>query len=140
MYSMFQDHSAGADILLLADKGSGKSVLARHFSRQLGYVPVLFSLFKDQRARDLLQRRATDEKGNTFWEPSPVVTAAIEGHAVILDGLDRLSGDTLAILQRLIVDREIELFDGTRLVCHRDSNEREDTQEKKHVSDEMPIS
>ena len=123
MFSMFQDHSAGADLLLLGEKGSGKSVLARHFARQLGYVPVLFSLFKDQTARDLLQRRATDEKGNTFWEPSPVVTAAIEGHAVILDGLDRLSGDTLSILQRLIVDREIELYDGTRLVRSLDSSD-----------------
>jgi MoxR-like ATPase len=116
MCSMFQDHAAGADILLMGSKGSGKSVLSRHFARHLGYVPVLFSLFKDQTARDLLQRRATDEKGNTSWEPSPVVEAAIKGHVVILDGLDRLSGDTLAVLQRLIVDREVELFDGTRLV------------------------
>ena len=56
-------------------------------------------------------------------EPSPVVNAAINGDLVILDGLDRLSADTLTALQRLIIDREVELFDGTRLVNHMDDDD-----------------
>jgi hypothetical protein len=33
----------------------------------LGYSPVLFSMYKDMTARDLLQRRTTNAEGNTCW-------------------------------------------------------------------------
>lgn len=35
---------------------------------------------------------------------------------LVLDGVHRLPGETFGMLQRLIVDRELDLFDGTRLV------------------------
>ena len=101
LLGMYQDHSVGCDLLLIGEKGCGKSVLTKEFAKTIGHSPILFSMYKDMTARDLLQRRATDEAGNTFWEPSPVVDAAINGRLVILDGLDRLSPDTLSALQRL---------------------------------------
>jgi MoxR-like ATPase len=116
LLDMLQDHSTNNDLLIVGPKGCGKSILCKFFASKLNYSPILFQMYKDMTARDLLQRRATDESGNTYWEPSPVVNAAINGDLVILDGLDRLSMDTLTALQRLIVDREVELFDGTRLV------------------------
>ncbi|RHY51448.1 hypothetical protein DYB34_013174, partial [Aphanomyces astaci] len=39
--------------------------------------------------------------------------AARHGHVVILDGVHRLSSDTLSTLQRLIQDRHVDLADGT---------------------------
>ena len=127
MLDMYQDHSFGCDLLVVGPKGCGKSALCKHFATTLGHSPVLFSMYKDMTARDLLQRRATDSAGNTIWEASPVVDAAINGDLVILDGLDRLSADTLSALQRLLVDREVELFDGTRLVSKRSEKDSSNT-------------
>ncbi len=93
----------------------GKSAVARVFAHVLGYDCELFSLFKDMTARDLFQRRATDAQGNTRWEDSPLVTAARHGRLAILDGVHRLAPDTLNVLQRIVQDREVELFDGTKL-------------------------
>lgn len=67
-------------------------------------------------ARDLLQRRTTDEHGNTRWEATPLVSAALTGKLVVLDGIQRLRNDTLGVVYQLLFDRELQLFDGTRLV------------------------
>lgn len=114
---MIQDHAAGSDLCILGEKGSGKSDLARLFAHRLGYATELFSLFKDMTARDLLQRRSTDSHGNTSWEDSPLIHAARNGHIAILDGVHRLGGDSLGVLQRLVQDREIDLADGTKLLA-----------------------
>ncbi|TYZ62616.1 hypothetical protein PybrP1_002376 [[Pythium] brassicae (nom. inval.)] len=114
---MVQDHAVGSDLCILGEKGSGKSDLARLFAHRLGYATELFSLFKDMTARDLLQRRSTDAHGNTSWEDSPLIHAARHGHVAILDGVHRLGGDSLGVLQRLVQDREIDLADGTKLLA-----------------------
>lgn len=114
---MIQDHAAGSDLCVLGEKGSGKSDLARLFAHRLGYATELFSLFKDMTARDLLQRRSTDSKGNTRWEDSPLIHAARNGHIAVLDGVHRLGSDSLGVLQRLVQDREIDLADGTKLLA-----------------------
>jgi len=114
--AMLQEHSLGRDICLLGGKGVGKSKLAELFCHRLGYRPEIFPMFKDMTPRDLVQRRGTDERGNTRWEDSPLVKAAREGGVVVLDGVHRLHTDTLSTLQRVCVDREMELMDGARLV------------------------
>lgn len=81
---------------LLAPLFSPQSAIARAFAHALGYETELFSLFKDMTARDLLQRRATDHAGNTTWEHSPLVTAALHGRLAILDGLHRMPTDTVS--------------------------------------------
>lgn len=68
--------------------------------------------------RDLLQRRTVDEFGNSGWAVGPLVEAAQAGHVVVLDGLERLFGDTLASLSRLCYDRDVDLPDGSRLLHH----------------------
>lgn len=92
-------------------------------------------------ARDLLQQRFTLPNGDTAWRPSPLVTAAIEGKLLLLDGIHRVNLGTLAVLSRLrptfitdfsivvekpkftnviccrlLHDRELDLYDGTRLL------------------------
>jgi len=49
--------------------------------------------------RDLLQRRVTTLDGDTTWEPSPLVNAAINGRLVNIDNIDKLptGSDSLAI-------------------------------------------
>eukprot|EP00439_Symbiodinium_sp_Y106_P066358 s1106_g10.t2 len=114
--AMMQDHAAGMDICLVGEKGVGKSALVRAFSEQLGFRRRVIFCFKDLLARDLLQRRTTDQAGQTQWQDSALVQAAIDGDIAVLDGLHRLAHGHVAILGPLLVDREAVLPDGSRLV------------------------
>ena len=69
-------------------------------------------------ARDLLQQRTTLPNGDTVWTNSALVTAALEGKMTVLDGVHRLHRGTMTVLHRLVHDRELQLYDGTRLVRH----------------------
>ncbi|KAM3861847.1 von Willebrand factor A domain-containing protein 8 [Diretmus argenteus] len=112
---MMQSHMV-KDMCLIGAKGCGKSVIAKEFAEMLGYTiePVL--LYQDMTARDLLQQRYTLPNGDTAWRASPLVTAAQEGKLLLLDGIHRVNLGTLAVLSRLLHDRELALYDGTRLL------------------------
>ncbi|KAF0027017.1 hypothetical protein F2P81_021754 [Scophthalmus maximus] len=96
---MMQSHMV-KDICLIGAKGCGKSVLAREFAEMLGYSIEPVMLYQDMTARDLLQQRCTLPNGDTAWRPSPLVTAAIEGKLLLLDGIHRVNLGTLAVLSR----------------------------------------
>uniref|UniRef100_A0A8D3C1B3 von Willebrand factor A domain-containing protein 8 n=1 Tax=Scophthalmus maximus TaxID=52904 RepID=A0A8D3C1B3_SCOMX len=98
---MMQSHMV-KDICLIGAKGCGKSVLAREFAEMLGYSIEPVMLYQDMTARDLLQQRCTLPNGDTAWRPSPLVTAAIEGKLLLLDGIHRVNLGTLAVLSRSI--------------------------------------
>jgi len=115
--AMLLSHSS-SDFCLVGNKGVGKSALVRNFARSTGYVVEYVPMFKDMTPRDLLQRRSTLLNGDTTWDDSNLVVAALEGRLAILDGIDQLSIGTLSTIQRLLQDRDITLPDGTRLVRH----------------------
>ncbi|MEQ2162369.1 hypothetical protein GOODEAATRI_019010, partial [Goodea atripinnis] len=112
---MMQSHMV-KDLCLIGAKGCGKSVIAREFAEMLGYSIEPVMLYQDMTARDLLQQRYTLPNGDTAWRPSPLVIAAMEGKLLILDGIHRVNLGTLAVLSRLLHDRELDLYDGTRLL------------------------
>ncbi|XP_072473221.1 von Willebrand factor A domain-containing protein 8 isoform X2 [Notamacropus eugenii] len=112
---MMQSHMV-KDLCLIGGKGCGKTVIAKEFADTLGYDIEPIMLYQDMTARDLVQQRYTLPNGDTAWRSSPLVTAALEGKLVILDGIHRVNAGTLAVLQRLIHDRELTLFDGSRLL------------------------
>uniref|UniRef100_A0A8C6UA26 von Willebrand factor A domain-containing protein 8 n=1 Tax=Neogobius melanostomus TaxID=47308 RepID=A0A8C6UA26_9GOBI len=112
---MMQSHMV-KDICLIGAKGCGKSAIAREFAEILGYSIEPVMLYQDMTARDLLQQRFTLPNGDTAWRPSPLVTAAMEGKLLLLDGIHRVNLGTLAVLSRLLHDRELDLYDGTRLL------------------------
>ena len=100
--------------------------MAMHRELGWGSAPVVFPLFKDISARDLLQSRDTDNTtGDTVWRDSPLVVAAKQGVPIILDNLHAARADAvLGSLARLLEDREVELPDGTLLkAAHRISPE-----------------
>uniref|UniRef100_A0A8D0D499 von Willebrand factor A domain-containing protein 8 n=1 Tax=Sander lucioperca TaxID=283035 RepID=A0A8D0D499_SANLU len=101
MAEMMQSHMV-KDICLIGAKGCGKSVIAREFAEMLGYSIEPVMLYQDMTARDLLQQRCTLPNGDTAWRPSPLVTAAIEGKLLVLDGIHRVNLGTLAVLSRSI--------------------------------------
>ncbi|XP_028291916.1 von Willebrand factor A domain-containing protein 8 isoform X2 [Gouania willdenowi] len=112
---MMQSHMV-KDMCLIGAKGCGKSVIAKEFAEKLGYNVENVMLYQDMTARDLLQQRYTLPNGDTAWRPSPLVTAALEGKLLLLDGIHRVNLGTLAVLSRLLHDRELDLYDGTRLL------------------------
>eukprot|EP00736_Rhodelphis_marinus_P000056 Rmarinus@m.14300 len=114
--ALLQNHAVGRDSCILSVRGGGKSSLARAFANRLGYTPVIIHLYKDMTARDLLQRRVTDTSGDTVWEDSALVRCARRGDLAVLDGIEKLARGPLTVLQRLMHDRELDLYDGSRLV------------------------
>ncbi|KAH8072318.1 ATPase [Aureococcus anophagefferens] len=118
--AMLRDHCAGIDVCLCGWRGVGKTALARCFADALGYRVRTIFCYKDMGARDFLQRRVTDDRGNTGWKDSALVDAALRGDVAVLDGVDRLPRGLLyATLARLVSDRELDLPDGTRLCAPR---------------------
>uniref|UniRef100_A0A2M3ZH50 von Willebrand factor A domain-containing protein 8 n=1 Tax=Anopheles braziliensis TaxID=58242 RepID=A0A2M3ZH50_9DIPT len=110
---------AVGDVCLVGARGCGKSVLAQQLCLALDRQQTeTMVLYQDMTARDLLQKRTTRPNGDTVWQDSPLLAAALAGHAVILDGIHRLHHSTLAILHRLVHDREMQLYDGRRLLHH----------------------
>ncbi|CAO3686219.1 unnamed protein product [Umbelopsis ramanniana] len=115
--AMVMAHAGGHDFCLVGtNKGVGKSALIRHFARNLGYSIEFIPLFRDMSSRDLLQRRTTTNTGDTIWENSMLIEAALHGRLAVLDGVETLSFGTLTTLQRLVMEREVQLPDGKRLV------------------------
>ncbi|XP_064614845.1 von Willebrand factor A domain-containing protein 8-like [Liolophura sinensis] len=114
---MLQSHSV-KDFCLIGPKGCGKSAVVKEFAELLGYHIEPIMLYQDMTARDLLQQRTTLPNGDTAWRYSPLVTAALDGSLAVLDGVHRINHGSFAVLHRLVHDRELTLFDGTRLLRH----------------------
>ncbi len=106
------------DFCVIGPKGCGKSMVIQRLADLLGYEVEPIMLYQDMTSRDLLQQRTTLENGDTVWRYAPLVTAALKGKMAVLDGIHRIHRGTLAVLHRLVHDRELQLYDGTRLLRH----------------------
>lgn len=106
------------DLCIVGPKGSGKSALVGEMASLLGYRVEPIMLYQDMTSRDLLQQRITLPNGDTSWRLSPLIKAAMEGSLAVLDGVHRINQGSFAVLHRLIHDRELQLFDGSRLLRH----------------------
>ncbi|XP_053996012.1 von Willebrand factor A domain-containing protein 8 isoform X1 [Hylaeus anthracinus] len=113
--SMLESHLVG-DLCLIGPKGCGKSTTVQTLADLMGYQVEPVVLYQDMTSRDLIQQRTTLSNGDTVWKDSPLVDAALQGKLVILDGINRIHPSTLAVLHRLVHDRELQLHDGKRLI------------------------
>jgi len=102
-------------VAIVGPKGSYKSAVAREMAKRSGTHTGLFSLYSDMTARDLLLTRGTDEDGNTIWRKTPLTRAVEKGTWVILDGIQKISTDTLTSVALLMEHGQVDLPDGTRL-------------------------
>lgn len=84
LVDMMLTHSSGSDFCLIGAPGSGKSELIRQFAKQLDYDIQTVNLYKDMSTRDLIQQRITMPNGDTKWQNSPIIDAALSGNLVIL--------------------------------------------------------
>lgn len=109
---------AVADFCLVGPRGSGKTALVMELCRLLNQPLEQITMYKDMSARELIQSRNTKANGDTEWMDSSLVKAARNGWTIVLDGLHRLHLSTMSILHRLVHDRELNLFDGSRMIRH----------------------
>lgn len=115
LVDLIQTYAIG-DLCLIGSRGSGKSEIVMQLCRLLNQPFEQVTLYKDMSARELIQMRNTKPNGDTEWLDSSLVKAAKNGTVIILDGLHRLHSSTMSILHRLIHDRELQLYDGSRLL------------------------
>lgn len=105
-----------ADVCIVGTNGCGKTMMVNKVAETLGKEVENIVLYQDMTSRDLIQQRTTLENGDTIWKFSPLVEAALEGKIAVLDGIDRIHPSTLTVLHRLVHDRELQLYDGKRLI------------------------
>lgn len=117
LVDLMQTYAIG-DLCLLGSRGSGKTEIVMQLCRLLNQPFEQVTLYKDMSARELIQTRNTKINGDTEWIDSSLVKAAKNGTVIIIDGLHRLHSSTMSILHRLIHDRELQLYDGSRLLRH----------------------
>lgn len=99
-----------ACICVLGPRGGGKSALVDYITRQLNTPVISFHVYKDLSSRDILQKRNTTPTGDTVWQNSPLVEAALNGCFCLLDGIDTLPFGTLGPLQQFITNRFVGHF------------------------------
>uniref|UniRef100_A0A6B2E9N1 von Willebrand factor A domain-containing protein 8 n=1 Tax=Phlebotomus kandelakii TaxID=1109342 RepID=A0A6B2E9N1_9DIPT len=109
---------AVGDLCLVGPKGCGKSALVMELCNLLGQSVESMVLYQDMTGRDLIQQRTTKLNGDTIWRDSALLRAALAGHVAVLDGVHRIHNSTVSILHRLVHDRELQLYDGRRLIGH----------------------
>jgi len=141
-----QAHALGWDIsltppALLSTASSSTSTLVKVFGEILGYETESVHMYKELGGRELIMRRRVEDSGATTWEPrsvvvltitipvsdlmclrSPLVEAAWTGRLLHLAGLDVI-GATAGSLARLVQDREVELWEGKRIVSAASAEE-----------------
>ncbi|XP_023290706.1 von Willebrand factor A domain-containing protein 8 [Orussus abietinus] len=132
--NVLQSHLA-SDLCIVGPRGCGKSITVEKLADFLGYEVEPIVLYQDMTSRDLIQQRTTSSNGDTVWKDSPLVTAALNGKLAVLDGIHRIHSSTLAVIHRLIQDRELQLHDGKRLV--RADRYDEQKAESKKTDEEM---
>ncbi|VDK17925.1 unnamed protein product [Anisakis simplex] len=109
---MAMSHAVG-DFCVVGPKGSGKTTVVEQFAKRMGYSISTMTLYHDMNSRELLQERRMLPNGDTVWEDSVLVDCAKQGRLCILDGIERIHWSVLA---PLIHHRQIDLFDGNRLL------------------------
>ncbi|KAF8508458.1 AAA domain-containing protein [Hysterangium stoloniferum] len=122
-----QCHALGWDIsyvppVVPSTATCSTSLLVRTFAEVLGYEVDTVHLYKELGGREILMRRKIENEGGTSWEPSPLVQGAWAGRLVHLSSLDVI-GPTAGSIARLLQDREIELWEGKRIVASASKEE-----------------
>ena len=127
---MMKKDNLGQDMLLLGPPGAGSIYryrLARQYAALTRRSVEVLTLSQDVTESDLKQRRelVNSEQGDldvVFVDQAPV-RAAVNGHLLILDGLEAAERNVLPTLNNLLEHREMHLEDGRFLISpHRYSH------------------
>ncbi|TFK52963.1 hypothetical protein OE88DRAFT_1733940 [Heliocybe sulcata] len=127
--SLLQVHALGYDISYIppampSTASCSTSLLVKVFGESLGYDSDTIHMYKELGGRELVMRRKIEAGGATSWEPSPLIEGSLQGRLVHLSGMDVI-GSTAGSLARFVQDREIELWEGRRIVVQTSSDEED---------------
>ena len=114
-----QKDALSQDIYLTGAHGPLRRWLALRYcavaQREVEYV----ALTHDTTESDLKQRREFIAGGTIRFVDQPVVSAALHGRVLILEGLEKVERNVLPVLNNLLENREMALEDG-RFLCAPD--------------------
>lgn len=107
---------------LVGHPGLGKTTLGMAAAKKRGQDVYILQCTADTRPEDLIITPVLGEKGNIKYQASPLVTAMIQGGAVILDEGNRMSEKSWASLAPLRDDRRTvdSLVAGISIHAHQD--------------------
>ena len=105
---------------LLGKPGVGKTTLACAAARELGLDIFIAQATMDTRPEDLIVSPVLGQKGGVRYMASPLVTAMIQGGAMILDEGNRMSEKSWASLAPLLDHRRYveSVVAGIRIPAH----------------------
>ena len=105
---------------LLGKPGVGKTTLAYHAARAMGLPAYIQQCTVDTRPEDLLVTPVLSRGGTISYHASPLVSAMVQGGAVILDEANRMSEKSWASLAPLLDHRRYveSVVAGIRIPAH----------------------
>ena len=105
----------GQDALFVGPPGPGRRRLVLAYLELTGKPYQYLQLTRDTTDSDIKQRREIQNKTALFINQA-AVNAAIHGHTLVLDGLEKTERNVLPILNNLLENREMNLDSGQFLV------------------------
>eukprot|EP00760_Papus_ankaliazontas_P017911 PhM_4_TR17397/c0_g1_i1/m.85845 len=129
---MMQKDLLDQDMFLLGHPGPLRRWLALMFCEITQREVEFLTLSRDTTDVDIKQRR--EIKGNNvMYVHQPAVSAAIHGHVLVLEGVEKAERNVLPIINNLLENREMRLEDGSFLMSPR----RYDELLRDHSSEEL---
>lgn len=99
----------------MGSPGSKRRNLAMAFLELTGREVEFIALSQDTTESDLKQRREI-ESGTAKYHDQSAVRAAINGRALIVEGVEKAERNVLPVLNNLLENREMHLEDGRFLI------------------------
>ena len=121
-WSLVEEGDLPLNPRLLGKPGVGKTTLGCAASRELGLDIYIMQATMDTRPEDLVVSPVLGPDGGVRYMASPLVTAMVEGGALILDEGNRMSEKSWASLAPLLDHRRYveSLVAGIRIPAHPD--------------------
>ena len=115
---LLQDWTRGERaFLLLGNQGVGKNMIVDRICQVANWEREYIQLHRDSTIGQMTLQ-PTLEDGKIVWKDSPLVRAASQGLALVVDEADKAPTEVLAVLKSLVEDGELLLGDGRRISRH----------------------
>jgi von Willebrand factor A domain-containing protein 8 len=116
---LLQDWSNGERaFLMLGNQGVGKNMIIDRICQIANWEREYIQLHRDM-SISAMTLAPSLEDGRIVWRDSPLIRAARDGCALVIDEADKAPIEVVSVLKGLIEDGELLLADGRRLSRHR---------------------
>ena len=117
--SLLQDWTNGErSFLLLGNQGVGKNMIIDRICQVANWEREYIQLHRDI-SISAMTLAPSLEDGKIVWKDSPLVRAARDGCALVIDEADKAPIEVISVLKGLIEDGELMLADGRRISRHQ---------------------